>query len=379
MTGNLQPGTFRSRTNLLGAIASELLRPALRLQARILCNKPATPPPAWRRGLLVGLDHHIGDLLYNTASLPQLARGLPDCRWYFAALRGPAEVLANNPNLAGVVAADHSADFFSRDSAFGRRIAELRFDVAVNYNSGNPSSVLRFMLLHRIPNRASRVHKGFSGWITHPIGFHPYQPYPAYFRDLVSELTGAKPDWTLRPQVFPDAQDEIAAETYLRALAPQPDAPLVACFLTSRQPRGVWPPEAFARALREVAARRRIRPILCGAKSDAEVLARINRDFSLDAEINAGELGLRALTCFLRRCAVVLCPDSGPRHLANAAGVPVVFVRNLWPRKIETGAYCDTEYDMAPDAECVPPEEQDAQLARTTPEQVAARVLACLP
>jgi len=52
----------------------------------------------------------------------------------------------------------------------------------------------------------------------------------------------------------------------------------------------------------------------------------------------------------------------------------VVFIRNLAVKKIETGAYCDTEYDMAPDVECVPSEDQDRLLRQTTPEMVAAKV-----
>ena len=57
---------------------------------------------------------------------------------------------------------------------------------------------------------------------------------------------------------------------------------------------------------------------------------------------SAGSLGLRALSCFLSHFATVLTTDSGPRHIANAAGVPVVFVRNVWSNAVETGVYVDT-------------------------------------
>jgi len=47
----------------------------------------------------------------------------------------------------------------------------------------------------------------------------------------------------------------------------------------------------------------------------------------------------------LGRCAVVVCPDSGSRHLGNAANTPVVFLRNLATPQEEGAAYCETEYD----------------------------------
>ena len=63
--------------------------------------------------------------------------------------------------------------------------------------------------------------------------------------------------------------------------------------------------------------------------------------------------------------------DSGPRHLANAAGIPVFFVPNLAVGKIETGAYLDTETDLAPDFEWVPPSGQADAFARLEPARMA--------
>ena len=116
---------------------------------------------------------------------------------------------------------------------------------------------------------------------------------------------------------------------------------------------------------------RGVHVVLCGAASDEALLADVNKDFGLEADIVAGKLGIRALCCFLRRCSVVLTTDSGPRHIANAAGVPVVFVRNVWSNAVETGVYTDTETDL-----CGPPHDGDrgdgaALLAAITPERAA--------
>jgi ADP-heptose:LPS heptosyltransferase len=67
--------------------------------------------------------------------------------------------------------------------------------------------------------------------------------------------------------------------------------------------------------------------------------------------MNAGRINLRALVSFLRKCDAVLTTDSGPRHLANAAGVPVVYLRNLLSLETETGSYLASEHDLVPPAE----------------------------
>ena len=71
----------------------------------------------------------------------------------------------------------------------------------------------------------------------------------------------------------------------------------------------------------------------------------------------------------------MLTSDSGPRHIANAAGVPVFFIRNLWSNRIESGPYIDTETDLAPLDEHVPPERQSDIFVKIRPEVVAERLI----
>jgi ADP-heptose:LPS heptosyltransferase len=71
----------------------------------------------------------------------------------------------------------------------------------------------------------------------------------------------------------------------------------------------------------------------------------------------------------------VFTADSGPRHLANAAGTPVVFVRNLWFPSAEAGPYCDTEVDVVPpEWESLPPEQMPQYWAKIDKSSVVARV-----
>ncbi len=86
------------------------------------------------------------------------------------------------------------------------------FDVALCYNSSSTSRDLLFAARLKIPNRIGYPDKGFSGLVTFPIRIQYPQPYPAYFRDLVGQVTSCVPDWSLRPQIFPTSEDEAAAE-----------------------------------------------------------------------------------------------------------------------------------------------------------------------
>ncbi len=324
----VNPATFRDRRNLRLARLSERVAPLLENgRTLFMPQRHSTPPAAWRRGILVGADH-IGDVLYNTASLPALAEALPECEWHFVARPPTSEILANNPFIKSCVASTESLG---------------PIDVAICYNSGGYWRELIKATRLGIPNRVGYVHKGFSALVTEPVQLNYPQPFPAYFRELVAQLINKAPTWPLRPRVYPSAADESSADELWRELELDPTRPIIACFVTSRQSRGVLPSRKFAEAIRELEKDPDIQTVLLGAAGDKTILAELKASFHLKAIIAAGGLRLLPLVCFLRKCALVFSTDSGPRHLANAAGVRVVYFRNISFSKVEAGRYCETE------------------------------------
>ena len=358
----IKAATFRHWRNLFAARTSEWASPLLKGAAAFRSRARPTPPASWRRGILLGADH-IGDVLYNTASLPALAEAFPECQWHYVVSAPAREILAHNPFIKSCV---------SSPEMLGP------VDVAICYNSGGYWRELIRATKGGIPNRVGYVHKGFSALVTYPIEINYPQPYPAYFRDLIARLTALSPAWSLRPQVFPSREDEERAQTLWQELALDPTRPVLACFVTSRQSAGVWPPEKFGLAIQRIEKERDIQTILLGAPEDLPVLEDLKRTFNLNSRVAAGRLHLLSLVCFLKKCAAVLSTDSGPRHLANAAGVRVIYVRNISFSKVEAGRYCETEFDLAPDVEFVPPGRQEEIFSGLDPAQIGDQVLAIL-
>ncbi len=146
---------------------------------------------------------------------------------------------------------------------------------------------------------------------------------------------------------------------------------MVACFLTSRQASGVWPARKFAQSVAQIEATGTFQTVLCGTTARQARSRSCDASLACTRSILAGRLDLLPLGCFLQKCAVVLCPDSGPRHLANAVRTPVVFVRNFAVGRIETGTYCETRSMRHQIFERVPPGEQERAFELLRPERVA--------
>jgi ADP-heptose:LPS heptosyltransferase len=360
-----QRASFRLARNYVAALGAELGAPLLRALARIETARPPVPLRCWRKGLLLGADH-IGDVLYLTPSLPILREAFPQCEWYMSTDRLSAQVVEGNPHLDGVVEASmHAMPFAERRM----RLMAMNVDGVLCYNSAGYWRELVLTAAAGIPSRVGFVHKGFSGLVTHPISIRLPQSYPALFRGLVAQLAGRAPDWSLRPQVYPSEADQrAAAALWAEFRLGEGGKPVVVCFLTSRSAFAVWPFDYVASALQGVVRETGADIILCGSAADAPILERVRARLDFPCFLNAGRLHLRALVCFLRRCQLVFTPDSGPRHLANAAGVPVVFIRNPSHGRIAAGAYVDTEYDLGGPDECLAPGLQSEYFRHITPE-----------
>lgn len=353
-----QRKSFKKRGSHLLAVSSELLAPALRLGAQLAVPQKPAPASEWRRALIVG-DAHIGDLLYRTCSLAQLQRGLPRCEFHYLAADGAAEVLAGNPALAQILTLRNSDRMSDLKTGGWERLRELQFDAILCTGAIRAWPELAFALKLRIPNRAAYAHRGLSGLITHPVYPRHPQSLPGYFRDMVSALTGQSPDWPLRPVVYPGPTDREQAEKVWREFGYKVSEKVIACFVTARQVNGTWPVNWFGEVLQAVQKKSGCRIILCGTSRDEDKLQELRREFNLSAELNPGLLGLKSLAVFLGKCSLALTQDSGPRHLGNAAGIPVVFMRNTWFDSAEAGVYCKTEFDlMPPEINRLPVEEQ---------------------
>jgi ADP-heptose:LPS heptosyltransferase len=370
---SIDPKAFRKKRNLWLAYASEIGAPILRLAAKTREKSPRTDKTKWKRGLI--LSHtHIGDLLYRTCSLPALREHVPRCEWSYAVTAGTAEVLANNPHVAEVlpvIRGENSWDLV--DDGFAT-LAAREFDVVLCSNTLRHYPDLALASALGIPNRFGFTAKGFSGLITHPVALDFPSSYAEYFRAMAAAAIDKVPDWELRPRLYPAAADEDNANALWNTFEFDDSRPVVACSLRTRQAKGNWPEDVLLAVLENARREREFEIVFAGAKSDASDLHAIAASFPFPSKVLAGETGLLTFAAFLGRCSALLTLDSGPRHIGNAMGVPVIFARNLSHSLVEAGKYCDTETDLAPSVEYLSVEEIE-RVTRAQPIGLLAQTL----
>ena len=366
----IEPRAVQEPRNLVVAYGSEVARPLLRAVARLRAHGPPTPPESWRRVVILGVSH-IGDVLFRTPSLAMLRRALPHAHIAYVCESGVADLLETNPHIDEIVPLhDERARPWPR--RLWSTLREKRFDAALCTNHFMYHEQLLMAAALGIPNRVAFAHKGFSGLATLPLSAQFPQLVPAYFRSMVASLAGAAPDWPLEPVLYLTPEDRDEADTAMHELALDDQRALVACTMSVRQAGSVvWSPDQYLAALEMLGSRLPLQVVLCGSRSDAPFLQDVAARAPFPCRVLAGRLRLRALAAFLSRCDALLAADSGPRHIANAVGTPVVFIRSVSVCRAEAGPYCANEIDVAPDGDFLSFEEQAAALARIDPATVA--------
>jgi ADP-heptose:LPS heptosyltransferase len=275
----------------------------------------------------------LGDLLAAEPALRALAARYPGAELTLLGKAAHAQLLiAPRSAVSGVE--DLPAAPGIRDDGvpdptvtgdFIERMRDVRFDLAVQLHGGGRFSnpfLLRLGARHTV---------GMATPDAVPLERTlPYQYYQhEVLRALeVVGLAGAAPV-SLEPVI--DVRPEEHARS--RMFAPQGRGPLLAIHPGATDPRRRWPYEKFAAVARE-AATSGARVVVVGDDSDREVAAAIvesavaGDDSAVAARITscAGRLSLPALAGLLAHADVLLANDSGPRHLAQALGIPTVSV-----------------------------------------------------
>lgn len=343
--------------------------------------------PARPRHILAVLVAGIGDTVLGVPALRALRAGFPGGRITLLGRYPPLELLEGCPYVDEVLPFD-----LARFKAFPRPLAgdgwrdlvsclgtlrARRFDIAANlYAIGTRAGGLRMAAL--------------LAWVGAPVtvgrrsafGIPRYQiPAEGAPHELEGQLNVVRalgaPAAGTALELWIGPKPRAACAEFLGAHHVFPGTRIACLHPGSTKPEARWPVAGFA-AVAERLAAGGARPVVTGGREErplAEALVAACRAPVINA---AGALGLGALAALFERADVFVGNDSGPMHMAAAAGCPLVALfgptdaRAFGPR----GGPGRTRVLVAPHQG---PWDEAAWLRALPPERVAAAAGAFLP
>jgi heptosyltransferase II len=273
----------------------------------------------------------IGDTVMATPALRALRRGFPGARIDGVIRPNVAPTLEGAPWLDGLIPFNPRAkDPEHRTFPLLKRLRAGRYDVAVILPNTFRTAALAW--LARVPRRVGYVRYGRGPLLTDRLepprdarGDLLPTPIVHYYLALARHL-GCRAE-SLRLELFTNEADERAADRAWDRLGLPPAAPVV-CLNTGGAfgPAKSWPAEHFATLARRLAAAEGLHVlIVCGpAERDAARAIAARAGHPRVVSLADEPLGLGLTKACIRRSALLVTTDSGPRHFAAAFGVPAV-------------------------------------------------------
>jgi len=306
---------------------------ALALAAPLLVARRRAAAPSAPRVLVVRCDH-IGDVAMSTAVLEPIREGLRPSR--LDVMVGPwsASLLEHHPAIDRVISyatpwwlAARGAPRAERLRAWARLpalIRELRatrYDIAIDLR-GDLRQILFFLALGGMPVRASSDRTGGQRLLTHVAHFDPERHEVEHAIAIIGALgvTTADRPPALDLGVLPSLPPEIDR----RLTDHERFGQLLVLALRGTDANREWPSEPAAALVDRAAAEMGLASVIVGGPGESPLAGAVATRARAPLLDLTGQLTLLELAALCRRAAVTVAVDSGPMHIAAAAGGPVV-------------------------------------------------------
>jgi heptosyltransferase II len=273
----------------------------------------------------------IGDTVMATPAIRAIRHGLPDATILGVIKPHVAPTLDGAPWFDELIQFDPKArDPRARTWPVLRRLRGERADLAVLFPNSFRTAIAA--TLAGIPRRVGYTRGGrglfLTDRLTYPVGPTGRRtPTPIVESYLALARLLNCPIDSVRPELFTTPADEAAADRAWAQLGLSRDEPVV-CLNTGGAfgPAKSWPVEHFANLARRLAIEDgRSVLVVCGpGERDAARAIVAAADHARVVSLAALELSIGLTKACVRRSALMITTDSGPRHFAAAFGVPVV-------------------------------------------------------
>ncbi|HET9678963.1 MAG TPA: glycosyltransferase family 9 protein [Gammaproteobacteria bacterium] len=300
---------------------------------------PLTNPP---RSVCVLRLSAIGDTCHTLTVVRRLQAAWPDTRITWIIGKTEAALLADINGVEFITFDKRSGLSGMRE--LGRKLADRQFDVLLHMQAALRASILSLFIPARLrlgfdKNRA----RDFQWLFTNArITSHPRQHVLEGLQGFADAL--GVPETALCWDIpVPEATTRFAQS----CIDNKPTLLISPC--SSQRARNFrnWPAQRYAQIVDYAATHYNMQTLLTGGPSalEKEYGERITQ-LATHKPVNLiGKTSLKELFSLIKHSNVILCPDSGPAHMATAAGTPVIGLYAT-SNPLRTGPYCSQQWTI---------------------------------
>lgn len=286
--------------------------------------------------LIVRVPNWIGDAVMCEPALRDLRDLFPSSQLVILARPAIGQLFQGHPAIDGILEYDWQGAHQGMVGllALVRLVKSKKFDMAVLFQNAFEAAFIAWGA--GIPSRVGYVTDGRRYLLTQPVSV-PGNGSPhhmQYYQRMVAKAFSCKPV-DRRPLLFIGPEEESLAARKFSNVFNTPEGMLVGI-----NPGSVygsakrWLPERFAEAANRLIADlkqrcsggKEPRCVIIGGPGEEELGRSVAAGLSGEVIMLSGRTTIRELLAVIKRCAIFMTNDTGPMHVAQALGVPVVAI-----------------------------------------------------
>ncbi|MDP2654864.1 MAG: lipopolysaccharide heptosyltransferase II [Candidatus Omnitrophota bacterium] len=273
------------------------------------------------KNILVSSVNWLGDVIFSTPVFRNIKQNCPGARVSCLAVPRVAEILECCPDVDEILVYEEKGrhrGLLGKGSII-RELRRRKFDAAFFLRPSLSRATLAWAA--GIPARIGTARKG-RWFLTSSVEPLPEDRHRSdQYLGLLEGIGWTVPDRTCRLAVPAPAGKSVRSLLSSKGIE---DTDRIAVFhVGGNWDLKRWPRENFVPVAEGLQARS-LRVVISGGKGDAPDAEWISGRSGRRPVVLAGQTDLKQLLALMDRASVVISADSGPLHLASAAGTPVV-------------------------------------------------------
>ncbi|WKZ32549.1 MAG: glycosyltransferase family 9 protein [Thermodesulfobacteriota bacterium] len=270
----------------------------------------------------------IGDVVHTLPALDALKKGFRakgvKARIDWLVEEAASGVLKGHPSIDEVIIVRRGWARNLKDNLrTARRLRERRYDLALDFQGLLKSGAWVWLI-------AAKRRVGFSNSreLSHVFlneklpAYDPERHAVDRYLDLARHVVGV--GGPLDAPAFTRGLGGAERSIKKKLAGKGAEGPFFVMAARARWATKLWDDDKFVGLARRIAEEKGLRPVLIGGPSDASGLSSMARAIGKGAVSLAGETDLKELAALMRLSRFVVTVDSGPMHIAAAAGARVI-------------------------------------------------------
>ncbi len=309
---------------------------------------PRSPQRVPAARILIILLGAIGDVTRALPLLQRVRAGYPHAKITWAVEPASASLLHHHPSIDELLVFDRRQGTRAF-LPFLRRIRAVRADLTLDLQRHLKSGIVSLASGAHVRLGFHRRNSREGNWLFNTGTIEPQDHYSSKLRQFLCFA-----DYLGLPEIPDDfglvltPEEEEGVETLLRDV----HRPFVAAFVGSTSESRLWFPDRTAQVADALSATG-VDTVLIGGPGDVAFAEQTRRLAHSQIHDTTGRTTLRDLVGIFKRAAAAYGPDSGPMHIAAAAGTRVVSLWGATSAK-RSAPWHNEQYVIEGSAECMP-------------------------